>query len=207
MSTHSPDPSSFSQLLESMADAGFFTGLLPFLLSYVLFFLALKRVPLFSESDDQDKFAALVSIVFSFFVARYVTENPAYQQFFNEYLTFVAVVIIGLLGLLVTLAMIGIKTGTDDKSTTAWGLILALTILVGFFATGGPNMVIPEDYLGNAEILVDILNFTIDSGLIWILVIGGAIAWTLSDGSDSGGDNELGEAVGKMFESIGSSGE
>lgn len=191
-----------------MADAGFFTGLLPFLLSYVLFFLALKRVPLFSESDDQDKFAALVSIVFSFFVARYVTENPVYQQFFNEYLTFVAVVIIGLLGLLVTLAMIGIKTGTDDRSTTTWGLILGLTILVGFFVTGGPSIIIPENLLGDSELLIDALNFAIDSGLIWIFVIGGAIAWTLSPGDSSSSSSDgLGDALGDMFDSINSTGD
>lgn len=190
-----------------MAAADFFTGLLPFVASYILFFLALKRVPLFSENDNQDRFAALISIVFAFFVARFVTENPVYQEFFVEYLGFIAITIIGLLGLLIVLAMVGIKTGSSDDSTTLWGATLALIVLAGFFVTGGPSILIPEGLEGNIGILIDIFNFTVESGLIWVLVIGAVIAWTLSDDTNNNSENGIGDAIGDMFESMSNSGE
>ena len=206
MTTHSPDTASFSQLLESMAAADFFTGLLPFVTAYILFFLALQRVPLFAENDKQDKFSALISIVFAFFVARFVTENPVYQEFFVDYLGFIAITIIGLIGMMIVLAMVGIKTGTEDTSTTLWGIILALIVLAGFFVTGGASILIPQDLAGDASVLIDIFNFVIESGLIWVIVIGAVIGWTLKpEDTSSSSENGLGDAIGDMFESVNNS--
>lgn len=184
----SPDLASFEQILESMAGAGFFTGLLPFVIAYLLFFLTLQRVPLFEE-DKQDKFAALVSIVFAFFVARFVTENEVYQQFFVDYLGFVAITIIGLLGLLIVLAMVGI--GVSDSNDNLWGVILALIVLTGFFVTGGPNVLIPDDLGADTSVVTEAAAFVVESGLIWILLVSGVIYWTLSDGESSGTDREF----------------
>lgn len=175
----------FNNLLEIMSEQGFFSGLLPFVVAYVLFFLTLKRVPLFKSEDGDDRFAAVLSVVFAFFVSQFLITNPAYQQFFVDYLGAIAVTVIGLLGLLMVLAFIGLDLGiTEDQGSAVFGLILTGIVILAFFVTGGGEIFIPDDI--NSQGLEQIINVMVESGFIWILVVAGLIYWTLSDGnSDS----------------------
>ncbi len=196
MTSHNAGTGGFNNLLEIMAENGFFSGLLPFVVAYVLFFLTLKRIPLFEEEDGENKFAAVLSVVFAFFVAQFLVTNPAYQTFFVEYLGAIAVSVIGLLGLLVVLAFIGLDIGTSDsESRGIYGLILTGIVVLAFFVTGGGRIFIPEDI--NSQALEQFVSFTVDSGLIWVLVVAGLIYWTLSDSSSSSSISP-----GKLFDEL-----
>ncbi len=196
MTSHDAGAGGFNNLLEIMAENGFFSGLLPFVVAYVLFFLTLKRIPLFEEEDGDNKFAATLSVVFAFFVAQFLVRNPAYQTFFVEYLGAIAVSVIGLLGLLVVLAFIGLDIGTgDSESRGIYGLILTGIVVLAFFVTGGGRIFIPDNI--NSEGLEQFINFTVDSGLIWVLVVAGLIYWTLSD-PDAGSSF----SPGKLFDEL-----
>lgn len=191
----------FNNLLEIMTKQGFFSGLLPFVVAYVLFFLTLKRIPLFNEEDGDNRFAAVLSVVFAFFVSQFLVNNPAYQQFFVDYLGAIAVTVIGLLGLLVVLAFIGLDIGTDNSQSRAlYGLILTGIVILAFFVTGGGRIFIPDDI--NSQAIEQLVNVAVDSGLIWILVVAGLIYWTLSDGSS---DSSL--SPGEWFDTISGNGE
>lgn len=200
MSSHEAATGGFNNLLQMMTEQGFFSGLLPFVVAYVLFFLTLKRIPLFNEEDGDNRFAAVLSVVFAFFVAQFLVRNPAYQVFFVDYLGAIAVTVIGLLGLLVVLAFIGLDIGTDQGSRGVYGLILTGIVVLAFFVTGGGRIFIPENI--NSEILEQFINFTVDSGLIWIVAVAGLIYWTLSDGSSS---SSL--SPGKLFDELSGNGE
>jgi len=196
VSSHEAANTGFNNLLQIMADNGFFSGLLPFVVAYVLFFLTLKRIPIFDQEDSDNRFAAVLSVVFAFFVAQFLVTNPAYQAFFVDYLGAIAVSVIGLLGLLVVLAFIGLDIGTnDDDARGIYGLILTGIVVLAFFVTGGGRIFIPDDI--NSEALEQFLSFTVDSGLIWIVVVAGLIYWTLSDSSSS---NSL--SPGKLFDEL-----
>lgn len=179
----------FNELLSTMAQADFFTGLLPFLLMYLLFFLALKKVPLL-EGDD--KFAALISIILAFFFARFISQSPLYQQFIVDYLGFIAITIIGLLGLLIVISFIGLDMLNDNTAANITGLILTLAVLAGFFVTGGASIFLPEQIEGDfANQAITLLEFTIDSGLIWVLLVLAVFWWTLKPEDDNGGGASL----------------
>lgn len=179
----------FNDLLLMMEQADFFTGLLPFLLSYVIFFVALKQVPLFSNNDDtgvDERFAAIISIGLAFFVAQFVAQTPAYQQFFVDYLGFVAVLTIGLIGLLILLSFTGYTINPDDDQLNWWVIIfLGLAGVAGFFVTGGADLFIPETETDQVQTILELIEFTLESGLIWIIAIIGVIAVTMSSGSES----------------------
>jgi len=179
----------FNDVLTSMAEADFFTGLLPFVLAYLLFFVALKQVPIFKEQGD-DRFPALVSVVLAFFVARFVSTTPAYQQFFVDYLGFIAVAIVGLLGLLVVISFVGLDIWRDGEGGNIAGYILLLVVLAGFFVTGGADIFIPDNIETDfAQDVVEVLAFVVDSGLIWLLLVLAIFWWTLkpADGGDDDG--------------------
>lgn len=198
MTTH--DAGGFNTLIQTMADQGFFSGLLPFVVAYVLFFLTLKRVPLFEQEDGDNRFAAVLSVVFAFFVAQFLVTNPAYQQFFIEYLGAIAVTVIGLLGLLVVLAFIGLDIGTSEsESRGLYGLILTAIVVLAFFVTGGGQIFIPDNI--NNQYVEQFISFAVDSGLIWIAVVAGLIYWTLSDSSSSSSFSP-----GKLFDELSGNG-
>lgn len=201
MSSHEAATGGFNNLLTMMSEQGFFSGLLPFVVAYVLFFLTLKRIPLFDQEDGDNRFAAVLSVVFAFFVAQFLVTNPAYQTFFIDYLGAIAVSVIGLLGLLVVLAFIGLDIGTDNSEARGlYGLILTGIILLAFVVTGGAQIFLPDDI--NLGAIEQVVSFSVDSGLIWILVVAGLIYWTLSDGSSSSSSF----TPGKLFDEMSGNG-
>ncbi|MFQ3307846.1 MAG: hypothetical protein ACI977_000057 [Candidatus Nanohaloarchaea archaeon] len=186
MSSHEAATGGFNNLLQIMGEQGFFSGLLPFVVTYVLFFLTLKRIPLFKENEDDNRFAAILSVVFAFFVAQFLVSNPVYQQFFVEYLGTIALTVVGLLGLLVVLAFIGLDVGTkDDPGKGIYGIILTGIVILAFFITGGGQLFIPDNI--NNQAIQQMISYVVDSGLIWILVVAGIIYWTLSDPGEGSG--------------------
>ncbi len=180
----------FSTLLETMAQLDFFTLVLPFVLSYIVFFLALKRVDLFSE----DKHAALIAIISSFFTAQFIAVNPFYQQFFIEYFGRLTIGIVGIVGLMVLIGLFGWNEG-DLRSPM--GVFLIISIVASAFVTAGgfgPSQVDVGQYD-----MADLGPLLIDSGLIWLLLIAGVLAWTLKDSEDDGGGPDARKRLEWLF--------
>jgi len=169
----------FNQLLETMAQIDAFTGLLPFVLTYVVLYAALKEVPVI---EDNDKFPPLIAVIGAFFVARFIVVNPFYQDFFVTFFGKLVVGLIGFIGLLILLAFTGFDIGDSDIP-----LLMVLMIAIAgaaFTSAGGFGPPWNLSILSTAE-LSSIIGFTLDSGLIWILIVGGALWWVSGDENDS----------------------
>ncbi len=187
----------FSTLLETMAQLDFFTLVLPFVLSYVVFFLALKQVDLFSE----DKHAALIAIISAFFTAQFIAVNPFYQQFFIDYFGRLTIGIVGIVGLMVLVGLFGWSRG-DLRSPL--GVLLIISIVASaFFTAGGLG---PETVEVGEYDLSDLWPILIDTGLIWLLLIAGVLAWTLKDDGNDNSGPSVGERVEWLFGGGGSGG-
>lgn len=180
---------SFSTLLENMARYDFFSLLLPFLLTYVIFLFALRNVPLFQDSDDNPEkgIPEIVSLISAFFVAYFIQQNQWYQDFFTQYFGLITVGAVGILGLMVFLGMFGLDLDIFRKRV----MIFALIAIVGaaFTSAGGfgPPRNVPLPDLG----LTEVLAFLLDSGLIWLLVIAGVVLWLSADNDGDGGGVEI----------------
>lgn len=190
-----PTPPGFEQLLASGSDIGLFTGILPFIITYTIFFFLIRRIGLLK--DNNDTFAAILAIAFAFYTSRFIIMNPGYQQFMLDYVSRIALITVGLLGLLVVLAFVGLDLSSDVQGL---GYIMALIVIVAFTVSGGVPVIAGDGALGQVQELV---NWLINSGTIWILAVLGLLGWTLKDSDDeddNGGLPELFSAIGNSSE-------
>ena len=185
---------SFGELITSLEGIGFFTGLLPFVITYTIFFFMLRRVAdetLLEDSDRARQFAAILSIAFAFFTSRFIVMNPVYQEFFTQYLGRFAVLMVGFLGLLVMLGWFGIELG--EMGAGIWGGIAALFIAALFVVSGGlrASLLPLENQNEIVSGIFGVLNWSINTGVIFIFLIIGLLYWSLQDPSDDGGPSTL----------------
>lgn len=184
-----------------MEEMGFFTGVLPFVISYTLFFFLLREIKLFGkDSNKNDQFAAILSIAFAFFTAQFLVENPIFQQFFVDYLGRLTILIIGLLGLLILIGFVGI----DLRKNGLVGAILAVLAITAFAVSGGIRSFFPlETQNESLAILFSLIDFMFETGLIFILVIIALLYFTMGgfgDGNESEGESGLGKVFKAMSE-------
>lgn len=193
MTQHDAGAAGFSSLLETMAQLDFFTLVLPFILSYVVFLFALRQVELFKD-DKQKGVPELIAIVAAFFTAQFIAANPFYQTFFIDYFGRLTIGIAGILGMLILLGMMGLGMDTFTKPV----MVILLIAIVGasFTAAGGFGPTAGEVTEYDVSQLGPIL---IDTGLIWLLVIAGVLWWTAREPNEGDG----GSLLEHLFEDIG----
>lgn len=180
--------------MASGGDIGLFSGILPFIITYTIFFFLIRRIGLLDE--DNDTFAAILAIAFAFYTSRFIIANPVYEQFILDYVSRIALITIGLLGLLVVLAFVGM----DLSNNNGLGYIMALIVIVAFAVSGGIPVIAGEGALGT---VYSTFNWLIESGTIWVLAVLGLLGWTLRDDDENENDGGLPE----LFTGIGGNGE
>ncbi len=165
----------FTELLQIMADADFFIGVLPFVITYAIFYLTLTNSPKFKENE---RMSALVSVVIGFFVAYFLVGHPLYQQFFTTYFATLTIGLIGIIGLFVTFALTGLHGAVTGRYW--WGIPVVLIVGAAWTLSGGLAIFTPGlGYQGIGTQLVTVLNYLFNTGLIWALVIFGVVYWTM----------------------------
>ncbi len=180
--------------MQTLAEIDFFTGLLPFVITYTIFFFVLRYIAdrvLFPDWDGKkpDQFAALLAIAFAFFTADFIVNQPWAAEFFSQYLGRLTIIIVGLLGLLVLLGFVGMDL---DSSKTGLGWVLALIALAAFAVSGGVSSFLPVDSRNDAIATIsELISFGIESGLIFLLLIVGLLYYTMKDPSSSGSNDRF----------------
>lgn len=193
MSRVAPTPPGFETILQSGADVGLFSGILPFIITYTIFFFLIRRIELLD--DNNDTFAAILGIAFAFYTSRFIVANPAYQDFMLNYISRIALITVGVLGLLVVLAFVGM----DLADKQGLGYLMALIVIVAFTVSGGMPIIFGEGALGTVN---QVFNWLVESGTIWVLAVLALLGWTLKDHED---DSDGG--LPELFDALGSSGE
>lgn len=185
-----PAPPTFNELMASGSSIGLFSGILPFIIAYTIFFFLIRRIQLLDENNDT--FAAILAIAFAFYTARF-TMLYGYETFILQYMSRIALITVGVLGLLVVLAFVGM----DLSDNQGLGYVMALIVIVAFTVSGGIPVIAGEGALSQ---VTQLFNWLIESGTIWILAVLGLLGWTLRDSddtSDRGGLPDLFSALGE----------
>lgn len=171
----------FNELISTLESAQFFEGLLPFVVTYVLFFVALQKVHLFED----DRGPAIISVAAAFFTSRFIVMNPAYGQFFTQYFGTLVIGMIGILGLFTILAM----AGYDSELFQNYQMITLMVVIAGaaFTVSGGFEAFIPVDLSGN---LGQVTSLLFDTGLIWIIAVVALLGWTMKEPKDKDDDSD-----------------
>ncbi len=188
------DPLGFNQALTSAAEFDLFTGVLPFIISYTIFFILLNRVPLFDSSLDdsrQRKFSALISIGLALYVSYFLATNAAYQMFFSAFFGRIIIGVMGLIGLMLLLATIGIDL--ENVQVPLLITIISIMAISAFSLSGGTAAFLP-DFLLNFEAGGSggsAVEYLLESGLIWVIVIAAALFWVSTERDDDGSRDPL----------------
>ncbi|MFB6180568.1 MAG: hypothetical protein ABEJ93_01695 [Candidatus Nanohalobium sp.] len=187
-----PTPPSLAAVFQSGEQMGLFSGILPFIITYTIFFFLIRHINLLD--DNNDTFAAILSIAFAFYTSKFMIAHPVYQDFLMQYVSRIALITVGILGLLVTLAFVGLDLSSDDNKKYL-GYVMVLITLVAFGVSGGLPVIAGT---GTYSQVMALVSWLIESGTIWILAVIGLLGWTLKDDSDddsSGGLPDLFEAL------------
>lgn len=173
-------PGSFTQLLTTLEQADFFIGVLPFLLSYLVYYAVLEEVPVIG---DKDKFPALIAIIFGFFTSFFLIQNPAYQAFFVNYLGTLTTGVMGILGLFVLLGLTGMPEEYFTKNALA--VLSVVVVAIAFTVSGGLSLITLGASDGSLAAVMSALQYLFDTGIIWGVVIIAVLGFTMG-----GGDSE-----------------
>ena len=95
----------FNDFIDLLAQTDFFSSIIPFVLSFIVFYLALKKAPLFR---DNERSSLVVSLASAFVFANFAIANPAYGTFYQNFLAGVTITVLLVAGFLVALADVGV---------------------------------------------------------------------------------------------------
>lgn len=179
--------SGFNVLLQNLAQLDFFTLILPFVLSFIIFKFVLNGIKVFSENEafNDGNYDVLISLILSSFVVYFLSQNPMYQSFFTSYFGRIAFAVTGALGLLVLFAFIGVDL-TDSVPIISFLGILA--IIAAFSLSGGFAPFIPGGSLPLLTLTYDeLFSLMFDTGLVYLLVIGLGVYFVTKEGQERDG--------------------
>lgn len=179
--------SGFSQLLEFMSKADAFELLLPFLLSWMVYYIALEKADfLFPEGEKSlQKLPPVIALIMAFFTAQFIAVNPWYQTFFMDFFGKITIGVIGILGLLTMLAFVGY----EKKVLSNFSFVLFILAAVGaaFIYAGGFGPPLVEN-IGLLAVAQELFLWLLETGAIWGVVILLTVAWIMKE-PDNNGDS------------------
>jgi hypothetical protein len=179
--------SGFSQFLEFMAGAEFFTLLGPFLLAWMLYYIALEKADFLWGEDGSklERLPPVISLFLAFFTARFLVMNPWYQTYFSDFFGLITIGLAGVLGLFSVLAF----SGYTDEILKTPALVILLLMIAGsaFVVSGGFGPPILNQ-MPFRQALSSGFNWMLRSGAIWLVGIG-AVVWYVARPVDNNGGN------------------
>lgn len=180
----------FQTLIQTLESADFFIGVLPFVLTYAVFFITLSNMPKFKEDD---RVTILTSVVIAFFVSYFIISTAAYQTFFIDFFGTLTVGLFGIIGLMAAMTITGLHKWFPAK---AFWLIPTVLLGAAAFTVAGGFSVFYTGTLGTSQvgtILMQALDYMLNTGLIWVVILFGAVAFVSSGDDDKEDGNGLAE--------------
>jgi len=179
----------FSQLITTLESADFFIGVLPFVLTYAIFYITLDNMPKFKENE---RVTVLTSVVIAFFVSYFIISTAAYQTFFVDFFGTLTVGLFGLVGLMVAMTITGLHKWFPAK---AFWLIPTILLAAAAYTVAGGFSVFYQGALGTSragDILINAWDYMLNTGLIWAVILFAAVAYTMGGSEDGeGGKSRL----------------
>ncbi|QGA80819.1 hypothetical protein [Candidatus Nanohalobium constans] len=186
-----PEVSGFSNIISLLTGADAFSLLFPFILAWMLFLAAIEKAEIFKGSDSLNNAPPVMAMILAFFTARFLVAQPAYQDFFQVFFGKIVIGLASILGLLTLGAFTGFDYSDKDIFKKPLFGIAVLMAVAAFIWAGGFGPIASQTNVGST--LAAIASYTLESGAIWLLVIGGAIWAVMKPGGSSGGDTDTGD--------------
>lgn len=190
----------FNEALRNAAQVDFFTGVTPFILAFVLFYLGLQRIPLVKDANKGVPF--ILSTFLAGLLSNFLIQNPVYQSFFTQFIGRVSLGLLGLIGLFSLLGFVGYQSLIEDSETlqSIFAFLAVGLTIAAFVGAGGIGLYLPEVMIPGTGIqLSGISDFIFEEGG-WVFIIPAAVfvyfALASISTSDDDGPEGLSEIVG-----------
>lgn len=179
--------SGFSNIISLLTSADAFSLLFPFLLAWMLYYAAIEKVDLFKQGSGLENAPPVMAMILAFFTARFLVMRPFYQTFFSDFFGKVVIGLASLLGLYTLAAFAGFNLNDNSNHKKYILGLAAMMAGAAFIWAGGfgPAMFGFEDASGA---IGTIISATFETGLIWLLVIAGAMLAVMMPGNSNGED-------------------
>lgn len=168
----------FQQMVQNMANLGFFQFLFPFLLALAIFYGILKWA--FGEQKIPNSAIGLISLILAFFVMLFASANPGIVQFLTNISGSGLIVGTGILFLIILLGLTGfnLKDITKKDATTGHKVLalLILAIILILFFGAGSSVILPSVFVGS--------DFWT---IVFFIIILAIVLWFLGKKDDEGG--------------------
>lgn len=173
-------------VMQSLESVGFYNIVLPFVLSFVIFYGILRKIEVFGDKNNE--ISAVIAGVFAFFVVNYVPVSQSLSVFFSNLVGAWSVVLVVIVLMMTGAGLLGVKPeNLPGHGYFAW--IAALAALLLAFSWGGLSMVSP----GGSDVSFFLTNQDLLS--IFVLLIGAVAVWYVvssGNGEENGGETEEG---------------
>jgi hypothetical protein len=177
--------SGFANLIQFLTGADAFTLVFPFLISWMLYYAALDRVALFKDTD-LDNAPPVIGIILAFFTARFLVMQPFYQNFFSIFFGKIVIALVTLLGAYSLLAFTGHNITDDDEDLVKYFAVASVGAAFLWAGGFGPWMT-QGGSSGIVEVASQVVAWSLETGAIWLVVIGATMAAVMTMGNEDGG--------------------
>jgi hypothetical protein len=133
----------FNEALRNAAQVDFFTGIAPFLILFVLFYLSLKKAPLIG-GDDAGFPPLILALLLAGLFSNFLIQNPVYQSFTTQFVARVGLGLLGLIGIYVLIGFTPYDPNLDGDATALVAILATVVALASFAGAGGLGLYLPD---------------------------------------------------------------
>lgn len=184
--------SGFETFLSFLTGVDAFSLLFPFILAWLLYYVALEQINTFDDSS-LDNFIPVMSLILAFFTARFLVANPFYQSFFADFFGKLVIGLGSLLGLYTIMSFTGFDVNGNDTANNIVKWIAASMAGAAFIWAGGfgPAIFGADEIGGGIGTGISAFSSLLfESGLIWLIVIGLPLGYIMINDRNGGNGNQ-----------------
>lgn len=162
----------FNEALQNAAQVDLFTGIIPFLIIFVLSFLALKEAPLIGAGENGNQSVPLIlALLLAGLFSNFLLQNPVYQSFSTQFVGRLGLGLLALIGVYLFAGFTPYDPDFDDQAKLFVAILAALIALGAFAGAGGLGLYLPDVMVPGLEIRTSsISEFIFEEGG-WALAI------------------------------------
>lgn len=170
-----------SGTLQTLEGIGFYNIVLPFVLTFVIFYGILRKIELFGDKNNE--ISTVIAVILAFFVVNYVPVSQSLALFFSNLVGAWAVVLVVIVLMMTGAGLLGVKPDNlPGQGYFAWLVALAALFLAIYW--GGVSMVAPGSLQG-VEAFLSAQNAL----AVFVLLLGAGAVWYVAAGDEDGPDD------------------
>lgn len=134
----------FNEALRNAAQVDLFTGIIPFLILFILFYLSLGKAPLIGGDENAGFTPLILALLLAGLFSNFLIQNPVYQSFTTQFVARIGLGLLGLIGIYVLIGFTPYDPNLNDDATALVAILATVVALASFVGAGGLGLYLPD---------------------------------------------------------------